>query len=441
MATTFADRLQHSWNAFRNYDATQSYRNYGPSSSSRPDRKRYLRGSNKSIALSVFNKIAVDCAGIKMNHCKVDTNGRYVETIDSGLNNILTIEANIDQTARAFILDIVMSMLDEGVVALVPTETNVNPINTGGFDITSMRTGKITQWYPKHVEIDVYDEDTGRHKRIVMPKSKVAIIENPLCSSLNDAGSVFQRLLRKMALLDAVDEESGSGKLDLIVQLPYAIKNEARRKQAEKRRADLEDQLHNSKYGVAYTDATEHVTQLNRSLENNLMKQIEYLTEMFYNQLGLSQNVFNGSADEAEMLNYYSRTIEPIMAAIADEIKRKFLTKTARTQGQSIMFFRDPFKLIPVDKIADIADKFTRNAILSSNELRAIVGYKPVNDERADQLSNKNLNESPDAAPPPSTNEEVNNENGQSGNKAAILAMPLSQIGNNIGSNNTEQSR
>lgn len=392
MAQTFMDRLQHSWNAFTGA-STEKYlnQNLGVSYSSRPDVRRFTRGNKQSIVSSVYNQIAVDCAAIPIYHCRVDEDDKFLEVIKSGLTEVMTVEANLDQTGRSFIQDVVTSMIDEGVVAVLPTETNISPLNNGSYDIMQMRTAKIIQWYPKHVKLDYYDENTGRHQRVIMPKNRVAIIENPLYSIMNEPNSILQRLIRKMNLLDAIDEQSGSGKLDLIIQLPYSVKSEARKKEAEERRKSIEQQLANNKFGVAYADATEHIIQLNRSVENNLSKQVEYLTDMLYSQLGLTKNVFNGTANEQEMLNYYSRTVEPIMSSIADEFKRKFLTKTARTQGQSIKFFRNPFRIVPVEKIADIADKLTRNAIMTSNEFRGIIGYKPSEQPIADELSNKNM--------------------------------------------------
>ena len=387
-------RLKHAWNAFvNNRDPTASYRDIGPGYSYRPDRPRLTRGNERSIITSVYNRIALDVAAIDIRHVKLDEDDRFSEIIDSGLNNCLALDANIDQTGRAFIQDAVMSMLDEGCVALVPIETTFNPQQTGSFDINTIRTGKILDWYPKHVRVSVYNERSGKREEIVLPKDTIAIIENPLYAVMNEPNSTMQRLIRKLNLLDAIDEQSGSGKLDLIIQLPYVVKTEARRQQAEARRKDIEMQLAGSKYGIAYTDGTEKVTQLNRSVDNNLMKQIEYLTSMLYSQLGITQAVLEGTADEKTMLNYYSRTIEPIIAAIVDEMKRKFLTKTARTRHQSIAFFRDPFKLVPVDNIAEIADKFTRNEIMTSNEIRQKIGMKPSKDPKADKLINSNLNQ------------------------------------------------
>ena len=391
MEETLGSRLKHAWNAFLNRDPTDRYRYDQMGYSYRPDRPRLTRGNERSIITSVYNRIALDAAAINFKHCKLDENERYVSTIKSGLNNCLTLEANVDQTARAFIQDVVMSMLDEGSVAIVPVDTTFNPSVTGSYDILSMRTGKIIQWYPSQVRVSVYNEKTGKKEEITVPKSTVAIIENPLYAVINEPNSTMQRLIRKLNLLDTIDEQSGAGKLDLIIQLPYVIKSEARRDQAEKRRKDIEMQLAGSKYGIAYTDGTEKVTQLNRPVENNLMKQIEYLTSMLYSQLGITQSILDGTADEKTMLNYYNRSIEPIVSAIVDEMKRKFLTKTARTQMQTIWFFRDPFKLVPINNIAEIADKFTRNEILTSNEIRQIIGMKPSDDPKADRLENSNI--------------------------------------------------
>ena len=394
MELEVSSRLKHAWNAFvNNRDPTASYRDIGPGYSYRPDRPRLTRGNERSIITSVYNRIALDVAANDIRHVKLDEDDRFSEVIDSGLNNCLALDANIDQTGRAFIQDAVMSMLDEGCVALVPIETTFNPQQTGSFDINTIRTGKILDWYPKHVRVSVYNERSGKREEIVLPKDTIAIIENPLYAVMNEPNSTMQRLIRKLNLLDAIDEQSGSGKLDLIIQLPYVVKTEARRQQAEARRKDIEMQLAGSKYGIAYTDGTEKITQLNRSVDNNLMKQIEYLTSMLYSQLGITQAVLEGTADEKTMLNYYSRTIEPIIAAIVDEMKRKFLTKTARTRRQSIAFFRDPFKLVPVDNIAEIADKFTRNEIMTSNEIRQKIGMKPSKDPKADKLINSNLNQ------------------------------------------------
>lgn len=393
MFESFVDRLIHAWNAFTSRDPTNGYnKDLGTSYYYRPDRHRFTRGNEKTIVSSVYNRIALDVAALKILHVRLDEDERYKETIKSKLNNCLTLSANVDQTGKSFIHDVVISMFDEGVVAIVPTDTTMNPDVTNSFDIESMRTGKIIEWYPNHVKVEVYNEKAGKKQEITLPKKSVAIIENPLYAVINEPNSTMQRLVRKLAMLDAVDEQSSAGKLDLIIQLPYTIKTDARRQQAEKRRKDIEMQLSGSKYGIAYTDGTEKITQLNRPIENNLMKQIEYLTSMLYSQLGITQTILDGTADEQTMLNYYNRTIEPIVSAIVDEMKRKFLTQTARSQGQSIEFFRDPFKLIPINNIADIADKFTRNEILSSNEIRQIIGRKPSDDPKADQLINSNLN-------------------------------------------------
>ena len=394
---TFVSRLKHGWNAFMNRDPTYNHA-IGPSYSYRPDRPRFTRGNERSIVTSVFNRIALDVAAISMQHCILDDNGRFVEAVNSKLNNCLTLEANLDQTSRAFIQDLVMSMFDEGCVAIVPVDTTIDPKITTSYDILSMRSGKIVDWYPEHVKVRVYNEKTGRKEEVILPKAQVGIVENPLFAVVNEPNSTGQRLIRKLNLLDQIDEQTGSGKLDLIIQLPYVIKTEARRDQAERRRKDIENQLSGSKYGIAYTDGTEHITQLNRPLENNLLKQIEYLRDMFYSQLGITQTILDGTADDKTMLNYYSRTIEPIVAAIVDEMKRKFLTKTARSQHHSIEFFRDPFKLVPVNDIAEIADKFTRNEILTSNEIRQIIGMKPSSDPKADQLINSNISQ-PDNQP------------------------------------------
>ena len=392
MPETFTDRLKHAWNAFMNRDPPMEYKDLGYVYSTRPDRMRFTRGNEKTIVTSVYNRIAIDCASITIQHAQLDDNGRFIEAIDSGLNNCLNLEANIDQTGRAFIQDVVQSMFDEGCVAIVPVETKINLREASSYDILQLRTGKIVDWYPRHIGVIVFNEFNGNKERVVFPKDKVAIIENPLYSIINEPNSTMQRLIRKLSLLDVVDEQSSAGKLDMIIQLPYIIKTEARRQQAEARRKEIEMQLAGSKYGIAYTDGTEKITQLNRSLDNNLMAQIQYLTDMLYSQLGITKEILEGTADEQAMLNYNNRTIEPIMSAIVDEMKRKFLTKTARTRKQSIIFFRDPFKLVPVSQVAEIADKFTRNEIMSSNEIRQIVGMKPVNDPNADALRNKNLN-------------------------------------------------
>lgn len=393
---TFTQRLKHAWNAFRNNRDPTVKMDVGPGYGDRQDRRRRRFYADKSIVTAIENRIAIDVAAVGINHVRVDQNGRYKETIKSGVNSVFSLEANADQTGRAFVQDIVQSMFDEGVIAVVPVDTNLNPIETGGFDILTARVARILQWHPAHVLCEVYDERAGRKREILIPKKIALIIENPLYSVMNEPNSTLQRLIRKLNLMDSIDEQTSSGKLDLIIQLPYVIKSEARRQQAENRRKEIETQLSGSKYGIAYTDGTEKITQLNRSLENNLLGQIEYLTKTLYSQLGFTEEVFNGTADEKTMLNYNNRTVEPILSAIVDEAKRKWLTKTARSQGQSFMFFRDPFKLVPIEKIADIADKFTRNEILSSNELRGIVGFKPVDDPKADELRNSNLNQQPD---------------------------------------------
>ena len=406
------DRLQHAWNAFvYNDNSYTNPQNLGGFSTYKPDRVHFSRGVEKSIVTSVYNRLALDVASIAIKHVRLDDNGRYIEEINSGLQNCLNIEANIDQTGRAFLQDVVMSMLDEGCVAIIPVDTTVNPAVSGSYEINTMRTGKILEWYPAHVRVRVYNDKKGIHEELTLPKSTIAIIENPLYAVINEPNSTMQRLIRKLNLLDVVDEQTSAGKLDLIIQLPYVIKSEARRKQAEERRKDIEMQLAGSKYGIAYTDGTERITQLNRPAENNLMKQVEYLTNMLYSQLGLTQSILEGSADEKTMLNYYNRTVEPIVSAIVDEIKRKFLTKTARAQKQSIMFFRDPFKLVPVENIAEIADKFTRNEIMTSNEIRQIVGMMPSKDPGADELRNKNLNQSTEEINTKKQPEEIQNEN------------------------------
>ena len=417
MEISLSSRMKYAWNAFFNKDPTRSYRDIGIGYSFRPDRMRFSRGNERSIVTSVYNRIALDVAAVDMFHVRLDENNRFLSTIDSGLNNCLTVEANTDQTGRAFLQDVVMSMMDEGCVAIVPTDTDDDPGDgiPGSFDIDAMRTGQILEWYPQHVRVRVYNERTGQKEDILMTKQSVAIIENPLYAVINEPNSTMQRLIRKLNLLDVIDEQNSSGKLDLIIQLPYIIKTEARRRQAESRRKDIEDQLRGSKYGIAYTDGTEHITQLNRPVENNLMSQIEYLTSMLYSQLGITQGILDGTADEKTMLNYYNRTIEPILSAIADEMKRKFLTKTVRSQRQSIKFFRDPFKLVPVSEISEIADKFTRNEIMTSNEVRQVIGMKPSDDPKADELRNKNLSESAvdKEVPANVTPEEAVNENNQ----------------------------
>ena len=396
MPESFGARLKHAWNAFTNKDPTEYRRDIGASYGygGRPDRIRLTRGNERTISASIYTRIAMDVASIDIKHVRLDKNKRYLGDIESGLNNCLTLEANIDQTGRAFMQDVVMSLMDEGCIAIVPVDTTTNPTISNSYEINSLRVGKIVAWYPKHVTINLYNDQTGQKQDVTLPKSMVAIIENPLYAVINEPNSTMKRLVRKLALLDAVDEQSSSGKLDMIIQLPYVIKSESRRQQAEKRRLDIENQLSGSKYGIAYTDGTEKITQLNRSLDNNLLKQVEYLTSMLYSQLGITQTVMDGTADEKTMLNYNNRTIEPIISAIVDEMKRKFLTKTARSQGQSIEFFRDPFRLVPVNVIAEIADTFTRNEIMTSNEIRHVIGMKPSDDPKADRLVNSNINQS-----------------------------------------------
>lgn len=392
----FLDRLAHAWNAFKQIEEPNTYRapnyfNLGYSTTQRPDRMYFSKGNERSIITAVYNRIAIDCAAVKIQHVKMDEKDRYSETVDSKLNTCLNLEANKDQTGRAFIQDLIQSMFDEGCVAAVPIDTSVNP-SLGSYDIESMRVGKITQWYPDDVQIEVYNDRIGQRQTIMMPKKLVAIIENPLYSIMNAPNSTLQRLIRKLNILDAIDEQSGSGKLDLIIQLPYIVKTETRRQQAEQRRKDIEEQLSGSKYGIAYTDGTEKITQLNRGVDNNILNQITYLTSMLFSQLGITEEVLNGTANESTMNNYLKRTVEPIVAAVVDEFKRKFLTKTARTQKQTIMYFLDPFKLIPISNLAEFGDKFTRNEILSSNEIRQLIGFKPVKDPMADELRNKNIN-------------------------------------------------
>ena len=403
-------RLKNAWNVFSGRDPTRYRPNLGMSSSYRPDRWRLSRGNERSIVTSVYNRLSMDAAAMDIRHVKLDKNKRYVDDVDSGLNDCLNIEANIDQTGRAFRQDIFLSMLDEGCVAIVPVDTSTDPDKPGSVDILTMRTGKIIEWFPRHVRVDVYNDIKGKREEIVLPKTSVGIIENPLYAVINEPNSVMQRLIRKLNILDAIDEQSGAGKLDLIIQLPYVIKSEARRQQAEQRRKDIENQLAGSKYGIAYTDGSEHITQLNRAVENNLMKQIEFLTSMLYSQLGINQQILDGTADEKTMLNYYNRTIEPIVSAVVDEMKRKFLTKTARSQGQSIESFRDPFKLVPATELAEIADKMTRNEIMSSNELRQIIGIKPSKDPAADELRNKNLNQATDPNEEKPAEQTINDE-------------------------------
>lgn len=393
MELTFGSRLKHAWSAFLNRDPTEgmTLMDVGPGSSHRPDRSRLTRGNERTIVTSIFNRIAMDVANTKIVHCLVDDNDRFVEKIKSPLNECLSTEANIDQTGRAFLQDVVMSMLDEGCVAIVPTDTDLDPTKTGSYDILSMRTGKIIEWHPKHVKVRIYNENTGNQEDILLPKKIVGIIENPLYSVINEPNSTMQRLIKKLALLDAVDDRNNSGKLDMIIQLPYTIKTETRRQQAEKRREDIMEQI-KGPLGIAYVDGTENIIQLNRPLENNLMKQIEYLTSMLWGQLGMTQAILDGTADEQQMTNYNSRMVKPIVSAIVDEMKRKFLTKTARTRKQSIMFFIDPFEFVTVSNVAQFADSFTRNEILSSNEVRQIIGFIPSQDPKADELINSNLN-------------------------------------------------
>lgn len=388
----FIDRLQHAWNAFRGRDRPPM-KELGAGSYYRPDRRtNFNRGGDKSIVTAIINRIAVDVASTNILHARVDSNGNYVDTITDSLNDCLTLEANIDQTGQAFFIDLVFTMLAGGCVAAVPIDTSLDPNTTTSYEIESIRVGKVTQWFPQYVQVEVYNQLTGLREEIVIPKRQVAIIQNPFYDVMNEPNSTLQRLIRKLNLLDSIDEQTSAGKLDMIIQLPYVIRSDARREQAEKRRKDIEMQLRDSKYGIAYTDGTEKITQLNRPIENNLLNQIEYLTNQLYGQLGITPEILNGTASEETMLNYFTRTVEPILTAIADEFKRKFLTKTARTQGQSILFIRNPFKLVPLSKIAEIVDKFTANEILTSNEIRGIIGYKPVESDRANQLVNKNIN-------------------------------------------------
>lgn len=390
--------LKHAWNIFTNQDIREKSQPYTAASygGRRPDRARLRVTNERSIITSVMTRLSIDIASVDMRHVRLDDQKRYIEDIDSGLNNCLTVEANIDQAARAFRQDIAMTLFDKGVAALVPVDTSISPLQTGGYDILTMRVGEVTMWYPQHVRVSVYNEVIAQRQEIILNKSQVAIIENPLYAVMNEPNSTLQRLLNKLTLLDAIDEQSASGKLDLIIQLPYVIKSEARRQQAEQRRTDIEFQLKGSQYGIAYTDATEKITQLNRPAENNLMAQVEFLTEMLYGQLGITEEVMNGTADEATMLNYWNRTIEPVLTAVVEGMRRTFLTKTARTQKQDVVFFRDPFRLVPIGSIAEIADKFTRNEIMSSNEIRQVVGMKPHSDPKADQLINSNM---PQASP------------------------------------------
>lgn len=413
---SLGSRLKHAWNAFLNRSPTYWHGSSGSGYSRRPDRARLTRGNERSIVTSIYNRIALDVASVDLKHCKLDKDGRFIEVIDSGLNNCLTLEANIDQTARSFIQDLVISMFDEGCVAIVPVDTTNNPLLSDSYDVLTMRTGKILEWHPSHVKVRVYNDFKGEKEDVELPKKCVGIIENPLYSVVNEPNSTMQRLIRKLKLLDVTDERTASGKLDLVIQLPYVVKSDTRRDQAEKRRADLEDQLASSAYGVAYIDGTEKVTQLNRPVENNLMKQIEYLTNEVYSQLSLSQAILDGTADEKTMLNYNNRIVAVIVDAIATEIKRKFLSKTARTQGQSISYFTDAFKLVPVSEIAEIADKFTRNEIMTSNEIRQVIGMKPSKDPKADQLVNSNISQPTDNNPQVNDVDENNNEGGNSQN-------------------------
>ena len=394
MGETLASRFKSAWNAFRKQDTYEdiaSYQNLGYYSAINPTMPRLSRGSERSIVTAIYNRIAMDVSAFDINHVRVDENGRFLEKIDGGLQTCLTVEANKDQTGRGFIHDVTLSMFDEGVVALVPIDTTASPQLSGSYDILSMRTGKILDWYANAVRVEVYNDNTGRKEPLLLPKSLIGIVENPLYAIMNEPNSTLRRLIRKLTLLDAIDEQSGSGKLDLIIQLPYAIKNETRQKQAEERRRSIEEQLSGSKYGIAYTDATEHITQLNRPAENNLLDQITYLTNMLYSQLGISEDVFSGKADEATMLNYYNRTVEPVVTSIIEEMRRKFLTKTARTQGQTIMGFKDVLKLIPATEMAELAESLTRNEILTSNEVRSALGIKPSTAPQADELRNKNM--------------------------------------------------
>ena len=406
--------IKHAWGLFTNTNnKNPTVKPEGSSYTISPTRPRFTRGNERTIVTSVYNRIAIDASTMDVMHVRLDDEGRFKEPIKSNLNNCLTVEANIDQTPRAFMLDVVISLLDEGCVAVVPVKTTLNPNNTESYDIEELRTGRIMEWFPKHVLVRLYNDETGMYQDITLPKSQVAIIENPLYTIMNEPNSTMQRLIHKLSLLDIIDEESSSGKMDLIIQLPYIIKNDTKRSQAEERRKQIEDQLRGSRYGVAYIDGTEKVTQLNRSVENNILKQVEYLTNLLYSQLGLTQTIMDGTADENAMNNYYNRTVEPVVSAIVDEFHRKFLTKTARTQGQAIMFFRDPFKLMSVTSIADTADKFTRNELLSSNEFRQIIGRKPSTDPKADMLLNKNISHAPEEM----NGYDKNNQNEESNNK------------------------
>lgn len=448
---TFFERLQHSWNAFRGRDHPIQYTNLGLGSYRRPDRQRSRFTNDRSLVTAIYNRIAMDVAANKIEHAVLDENGRYVKTVTDGLNNCLTLEANLDQTSRAFLQDAVFSMFDEGCVALFPTDTSLDPERSTSFDILSMRVAKILEWYPEHIRISVYNEKLGRKEELITEKRTTAIIENPFYAVMNEPNSTLQRLIRKLSLLDAIDEQSSVGKLDLIIQLPYVIKSKARMEQAEERRKQIENQLAGSRYGIAYTDGTERITQLNRPLENNLMGQIEYLMKTLYSQLGITPEILNGTADEKTMLNYNNRTLEPILSAFTDEMKRKFLTKTARTQGHSIIFSHDPFRLVPINNIADIADKFTRNEILSPNEIRAIIGFKPVQSQQADELRNRNINQnSSDQQFPFATTEEqpveeqernktddISDEQNFESSQDNIADMPISEFVEMINSSDT----
>ena len=428
---TLQSRVKNAWNAFRNRDPTMFYKEPGMSYTYRPDRVRFTRGNERSISAAVWNKIAMDVASVDIKHCRIDENGRYKSDINSGLNNCLTLEANIDQDSRAFIQELVMSMFDEGAVAIVPVDANGDPTQSTSFDVVSMRTGKIVEWFPQSIKVDVYNDRTGRHEKVILPKRTTPIIPNPLYAVMNEPNSTLKRLIKKLNLLDAIDEQSGSGKLDLIIQLPYVVKGETRQQQAENRKNSIIEQL-KGPYGIAYIDGTEKITQLNRPVENNLMKQIEYLTNMFYSQIGVTPSVLDGTADEKTMLNYNNRTVEPIVAAIVNALKRCFLSKTARTQGQTIMSFHNPFKLVPINNIADIADKFTRNEILSSNEIRQIIGFKPSDDPKADQLVNSNISQpndgDPNATPPAETTPAKSPKLPMSASMEALFNKPLSAL-------------
>lgn len=395
----FTDRLMHAWNAFSNWEqrSPNLSQQYGLTQSFRPDRNTLRITNERSIIASILTRMAMDVASIDLLHVRLDEDKRFLEEIDSGLNNCLTVEANLDQAARAFRQDIAQTLFDEGVAAIVPVDTTLNPNVTGGYDILTLRVGKITEWMPKHIKVDLYNEEKGKRQQIVIPKKMAAIVENPLYSVMNEPNSTLQRLIRALNTMDTMDEKNAQGKLDLIIQLPYTIKSEARQQQAEKRRKDIEFQLTGSKYGIAYTDATEKVTQLNRPVENNLLQKVEYLTKMLYSQLGLTEEIMSGTADERAMLNYNNRTIEPVVTAIVEAMRRTFLTKTARSQRQSIVATRNPFRLVPVDQIAEIADKFTRNEIMTANEIRSVIGMRPADDPKADELRNSNMPQEEDS--------------------------------------------